>query len=104
MAFDTESKYYEKTALSDLQGAWGNLRDAVVESAGFPRWDDLLFHIDEAMSWESVRNLARMRSTLTLIRNIVVQSAAPEEVLEWLEIVTEDLDEAFEAIARGEAR
>ena len=31
MSFETEPTGYAKTALSDLQGAWGNLRDAVVE-------------------------------------------------------------------------
>lgn len=31
MSFKIEPTGYAKTALSDLQGAWGNLRDAVVE-------------------------------------------------------------------------
>jgi len=31
MAFDKELVGYEKTVLSDLQGAWQNLREAVVE-------------------------------------------------------------------------
>ena len=57
--FDTEATGYEKTAISDLQGSWGNLRDAVVEKFGFPDSERLLFHIDEAMSWESVRNLKK---------------------------------------------
>ena len=57
MAFEKEPGSYEKTVLSDLQGAWQNLRDEVVEEAGFPNWERVLFHIDEAMSWESVRNL-----------------------------------------------
>ena len=35
MAFDKEPVGYEKTVLSDLQGAWQNLRDTVVEHAGF---------------------------------------------------------------------
>jgi len=29
MAFESEPASYEKTVLSDLQGAWQNLRDAV---------------------------------------------------------------------------
>jgi hypothetical protein len=52
---------YVKTALSDLQGAWIILRDAVVDNFGFPDSDKLLFHIDEAMSWESVHNLKRRK-------------------------------------------
>jgi hypothetical protein len=50
MAFITEPTEYIKTALSELQGAWGNLRNAVVDNFGFPDSDKLLFHIDEAMS------------------------------------------------------
>jgi hypothetical protein len=99
MAFDTEPGHYQKTALSDLQGAWGNLRDAVVESIPFPEWERLLFHIDEGMSWESVRNLESMRRTLLLIENIVYQSDCPSEVEEWVEMVREDLEEVLAEIA-----
>jgi hypothetical protein len=73
---------YEKTILSDLQGAWSLLRDSVVDAAGFEGWDRALFDIDEAMSWESVRNLERMPPLLLLIRNICIQGKAPQEVLE----------------------
>ena len=54
MTFYTEPTYYMKTALSDLQGAWQNLRDAVVEAHPFAESGRLLFHIDEGMSWENV--------------------------------------------------
>ena len=60
MVFFTEPDHYVKTILSDLQGAWGCLRGEVVKHAGFPNWDRLLFHVDEAMSWETVRHLERM--------------------------------------------
>ena len=103
MAFITESTGYEKTALSDLHGSWGNLRNSVVENFGFPDSDKLLFHIDEAMSWESVRNLKNMKSTFILVQNIVLQSEAPEEVIEWLDDVRESLHSTFEAIAEGKA-
>jgi hypothetical protein len=101
MVFDTEPVQYEKTALSDLQGAWGNLRRAVVESIPFPEWERLLFHIDEGMSWESVRNLEDMRKTLLLIENIVHQGDCPSEVEEWVEMVRDDLEEVLEEIAAG---
>jgi hypothetical protein len=101
MVFDTEPVQYEKTAFSDLQGAWGNLRCAVVESIPFPEWERLLFHIDEGMSWESVRNLESMRKTLLLIENIVRKSDCPSEVEEWVETVRDDLEEVFEEIAAG---
>lgn len=104
MAFITEPTGYEKTAISDLQGSWGNLRDVVVENFGFPGPDKLLFHIDEAMSWESVRNLKIMKSTFILVQNIALQAEAPEEVIEWVDDVRESLDAAFEAIAEGKAK
>lgn len=103
MAFITEPTGYEKTALSDLQGSWGNLRDAVVKNFGFPDSDKLLFQIDEAMSWESVRNLNNMKLTFILVQNIALQSEAPEEVIEWVDDVRESLISTFEAIAEGKA-
>lgn len=101
MRFKQEPKGYEKTALSDLQGSWEVLRSAVVDNFGFPDSDKLLFHIDEAMSWESVRNLKTMESTWLLIRNMTAQSECPEEVLAWVDEVKENLDAAFLAIAEG---
>ncbi len=103
MAFITEPTGYEKTAISDLQGSWGNLRDSVIENFGFPDSDKLLFHINEAMSWESVRNLNLMRSTFILVQNIATQTNAPEEVIEWVDDVRESIDAAVEAIAEGKA-
>jgi hypothetical protein len=38
MAFYREPDGYEKTLLSDLQGSWQSLREAVVELAGFAGW------------------------------------------------------------------
>jgi len=104
MAFVTEPTGYEKTAISDLQGSWGNLRDAVIENFGFPDSDRLLLHIDEAMSWESVRNLTIMSKTFLLVQNIAIQAHAPEEVIEWVDDVRETIDEAVAAIAQGEAK
>jgi hypothetical protein len=45
MAFDKEPSGYKKTVLSDLQGTWRNLRDTVVELAGFAGWERALLHI-----------------------------------------------------------
>ena len=102
MGFQTEPTSYAKTAQSDLQGAWINLREAVVDNYGFPDSGKLLFHIDEAMSWESVRNLERMKSTLLLVQNIISQSDTPEEIKESVGNVRESLEEVFLAIAEGE--
>ena len=101
MGFTKESSGYHKTALSDLQGAWANLRETVVNNFGFPNSDKLLFHIDEAMSWECVRNLILMKETLLVVHNIARQSA-PEELNELVKIVRESLEEVHSAIAEGE--
>ena len=102
MAFITDPTGFHKTALSDLQGAWGNLRDSVVDNFGFPNSDKLLFHIDEAMSWECVRNLKLMKETFLLIQNISVQSKAPEEIIEMVGMVRDSLEDVFSAIKEGE--
>ncbi|MFY9944087.1 MAG: hypothetical protein WAK57_18080 [Desulfobacterales bacterium] len=95
MGFVQEPTGYEKTILSDLQGAWGVLRESVVDAAGFEGWDRALFHIDEAMSWENVRNLRRMPPLLLIISNICIQGQAPEEVLENVRDVDEVLKEVL---------
>ena len=90
-----------RSILSDLQGAWGNLRDGVVEHAGFPNWERLLFHIDEAMSWETVRHLERMEPLLLLIRNLATQGEAPEEIMETIEDIAEILQEVRQDLKQG---
>ena len=52
MGFDTEPTGFEKTARSDLQGAWQCLRREVADNPGFDGWDPALFHADETMNWE----------------------------------------------------
>ncbi|MBK1724708.1 hypothetical protein [Thiocystis violacea] len=102
MSFTPEPTGYHKTILSDLQGAWSILRDAVVQSAGFPDWELALFHIDEAMSWESVRNLEVMRQRLILVRNRLRHDGVPDDVIACLEEVNAMMDETLEALRNGE--
>ncbi len=99
MPFTQEPTGYEKTILSDLQGAWQVLRVSVVESAGFDGWDRALIHIDEAMSWEVVRNLRQMPPILLIIRNICTQGNAPEVVLENIQDVDDTLKETLSIFA-----
>jgi hypothetical protein len=96
MSFVEEPKGYEKTILSDLQGAWGVLRQSVIDSGGFEGWDRAVFHIDEAMSWETVRNLKRMPPLLLIIRNICIQGKAPQEVIENIQDIDEIVEEVLE--------
>jgi len=91
--FDEEPKYYGKTLFSDLQEAWENLRAAVAEGQPFPESQRLLLHIDEAMSWESVRNLSRMRKALLLIQNIASTNKIPEELIEEIDYIRSILSE-----------
>ncbi|MCA1795736.1 MAG: hypothetical protein LC660_18045 [Desulfobacteraceae bacterium] len=100
MPFHTESTGYEKTILSDLQGAWINFRASVADNAGFSGWKKVLFHTDEAMSWETVRNLKLMPPLVLMIRNLCVQGKAPEDVLNWLNEIHELLQEALDTFSR----
>jgi hypothetical protein len=93
MSFFTEPSGYEKTTLSDLQGAWQCLRETVVQHAGFAGWDRIVFHIDEAMSWENVRHLQRMEPLVVLIRNLAVQGNAPAELTEQIDEIGDLLKE-----------
>ncbi|MGB5729235.1 MAG: hypothetical protein WBM52_18705 [Thiogranum sp.] len=102
MSFEVEPTGYEKTVLSALQGAWQVLRNEVVEQAGFPDWDRALFHIDEAMSWESVRNLQNMHKSLVLVRNLLGQDGVPEIVNDYLDVVNDLMRETFQALKEGE--
>jgi hypothetical protein len=97
MSFPTEPIGYEKTVLSDLQGAWGVLR-----CAGFEGWDRAIFHLDEAMSWETVRNLDRMPKLLLIIRNLCLSGGAPEAVIENIKDVEDILTDVQEAVRQGE--
>ena len=98
MAFDKEKSGYEKTILSDLQGAWVCLRESVVKSFGFDGSDRAIFHIDEAMSWEVVRDLRRMPPLLLVIRNVCAQGDAPQEVIENINYIDDLLKEVFEEV------
>ena len=102
MSFIQEPAHYQKTALSDLQGAWSILRQAVVDNFNFKNSAKLMFHIDEAMSWESVRNLQAMKSTFIIIRNMALQSDVNQDILEAIDEVKYDLDETLQALNEGE--
>lgn len=95
MPFTTEPDGYEKTILSDLQGAWSVLRKSVAENAGFDGWERMLFHIDEATSWEVVRQLGRMKPLLLIVRNIALQANVPENIALEIEDLSEILDEVL---------
>ena len=96
--FNKEKTGYEKTILSDLQGAWSCLRESVVNNFGFDGSDRVIFHIDEAMSWEVVRNLRQMPPILVIIRNICVKGEAPQEILEDINRIDGILKETLEEI------
>jgi len=95
MAFFKEPTGYDKTILSDLQGAWSVLRESVVDSAGFEGGERMLFHIDEAMSWEVVRHLERMKPLLILVRNIALQAKVSENIMQEIDDLSEILDETL---------
>ena len=82
MGIIKEPTGYEKTILSDLQGAWALLKGSVVEFWGFEGCDRALYHIDEAICWEVVRNLKKMGPLIVITRNICAQGKALDDVLD----------------------
>lgn len=103
MGFGSEPSSYSKTAISDLQGAWQCLRSEVVDNFGSDGSDKLLFHIDEAMSWESVRDFEKMKSSLLNVNNIIAPSNPPEDIPEMLQSVREHFEEVVLAIKEGDS-
>lgn len=103
MSFEQEETGYPKTAISDLQGGWSLLRDQVVKEFGFEGSDRLLLHIDEAMSWECVRALNQMKPLILIIDNIAKQTNASDELVELVQNVRDNYEEALEAIREGKA-
>ena len=101
MNFYQEPTYYEKTIISDLQGAWEVLRDEVIKEHASIDCSQLLFHINEAMSWESVRNLKHMKNTFVLAQSIAQQINVSEEIIELIENVRDVLNEVLNEIQRG---
>lgn len=101
MTFQQEPTGYEKTILSELQGAWNCLLEAVIKSEEFEQKDKVIFHIYEATSWENVRDLDGMNNALLVIRNIILLSTADEEVKFWLNEVDDIFREVRLEIANG---
>ena len=103
MNFYQEPTHYEKTILSDLQGVWEVLRDEVVKEHAGRDCSQLLFHINEAMSWESVRNLNQMKNTFVLVQSIAQQINVSDEIMELIEDVRDVLYEVLNQTQRGKA-
>jgi hypothetical protein len=101
MSFYQEPACYEKTILSDLQGAWEVLRDVVIKEHASKDCSQLLFHINEAMSWESVRNLKQMKNTFVLVQSIAQQINVSDEIMELIENVRDVLYEVLNEIQHG---
>jgi hypothetical protein len=76
------------------------LRESVANSAGVEGCTRALFHIDGAMSWESVRNLRRMPPLLLIIRNLCLRGKAPDEVMQNIDELSGLLSEALEELHR----
>ncbi len=102
MNIHQEPTGYAKTALSDLQGSWTLLREEVVKNMGFENSTNMLFHIDEAMSWECVRDLDQMNFLILLIDNIAKQANAPRIILDCIAEVRYNYQEVLESIKEGE--
>ncbi len=82
MAISKESTRYEKTVLSDLQEAWEKLRDSVFRYSDFEGCNLAVLRINEAMSWEVVRDIKRMGPLLAEIGEVCARGNADEEIRE----------------------
>jgi hypothetical protein len=71
-----------------------------VDSGGFDNADSVLFHIDEAMSWEVVRDLTQMPPLLLIITNLCREGNAPDDVTEWIDSVKKILQKVLEEYPR----
>lgn len=96
MHFYTEQASYKKISLSDFQGAWESFKHTILCLHPFPGSDRIIFHLNEAMSWEMVRDLKMMKNVYLLIRNMCLKSEKSEELKEDLEEVRRCLDEAVD--------
>ncbi len=94
--FYTEQQVYEKTSLSELQGAWENFKTTLLKQHPFDNSDKIIFHMNEAMSWEVVRNLHEMKNIYMLIRNIIIKTQQYETLVEELNEIKSCLDDALE--------
>jgi hypothetical protein len=103
MNFYQEPTHYEKTIFSDLQGAWGVLREEVIKEHASKDCSQLFFHINEAMSWESVRNLNHMKNTFVLVQSIAQQINVSDEIMALIEEVRDVLYEVLNETQRGKA-
>jgi hypothetical protein len=101
MTFHIEPKGYVYGILSDLQGAFSCLRDAIIHLLESEISHRLLFHLNEAISWESVRDLSRMKNAFLLVENTIVQQGITDEIAELANDISAMLDEIFDDIRSG---
>ena len=100
MTFYETPTHYIKTIMSDLQGSWEWLRDEVVKCMPFENASELILHIDEGMSWESVRDLQHMKKTLLVVQNFAKQEKLSNEVYEIIEETMSLLNSAIEQLGK----
>ena len=96
ISFYQEPSHYEKSIFSDLQGAWEVLKDEAIKEHESKDCSRLLFHINEAMSWESVRDLNQMRNTLVLVQSIAQQTNVSDEIMVLIEDVRKILHDVLD--------
>ena len=98
MADKKEPSGFEKTILSDLRNAWRLLEDFAIEYRDFEGCNLAILHINEAMSWEVVRDLKKMAGLIVKIRKICVRGKADKKVMEHIENVDVLLRKALSEI------
>jgi hypothetical protein len=98
MASKNESTGYRETILSELQRAWRRLGDLAVEYRDFEGCNRAILHINEATSWEVVRDLKKMAGLIGEIRKICTRGKADKKVMEQIENVDGILERTLSEI------
>ena len=76
----------------------GSAQGEVIKEHAGKNCSQLLFHINEAMSWESVRNLNHMKNTFVLVQSIAQQIKVSDEIMELIEDVRDVLYEILREV------
>jgi hypothetical protein len=75
--------------------------DEVIKDHANKDYSRLLLPINEAMSWESVRNLNHMKNTFVLIQSIAQQMNVSDEIIELIEDIRDILYETLSELEHG---
>lgn len=87
---------------SELESAWLCLEEAIFDLPDSKNKFQLLHLIDQGMSWESVRNVEKMREAITHLYNIIRLDISDPEVHYWINAVRRFFYDIIARLKKGE--